>query len=180
MNYPNNIKKCDNNYIDYKNRGMFLENIINETNLYYIEKKRAYIYKKPTPIGVIKTKGAKLEGYFKEPSTLDYNGLYKGHYIEFDAKECSSKTSFPLKNIKDHQLKHIKNIYKNNGIIFLIILMNDNYYLLNSKDLLDFINNNERKSIPYNYIKEKGHCLSYNYLKGLNYLDIIDNILEEL
>ena len=39
--------------LSYKNRGMFLENIINETNNYYLEKDRAIIYKKPTPIKVL-------------------------------------------------------------------------------------------------------------------------------
>ena len=29
-------------------------------------------------------------------STLDYNGIYREKYIEFDAKETKSKTSFAL------------------------------------------------------------------------------------
>ena len=36
------------------------------------------------------------KAFFKEPSTLDYSGIYNGKYIEFDAKECHNKTSFPL------------------------------------------------------------------------------------
>ena len=48
------------------------------------------------------------EAYFNEPSTLDYTGIYKNKYIEFDAKETKSKTSFPLSNIHSHQLEHIK------------------------------------------------------------------------
>lgn len=179
MNYPNNIKKVNKIFTNYKNRGLFLEGIINETNEYYISIKKAYIYKKPTPIGITKVLGSKVEGYFKEPSTLDYNGLYKGHYIEFEAKESASKTSFPLSNIKNHQLEHIKNIYNNNGIIFLIIFMNENYYLLQGKSLLNFIKESNRKSIPFKYLEDNGYLLKYNYLKGLNYLDIIDTLLED-
>ena len=37
----------------YKNRGMFLENIINESNTYYNGIDRSLIYKKPTPIKVL-------------------------------------------------------------------------------------------------------------------------------
>ena len=80
--------------LSYKNRGMFLENIINETNNYYLEKDRAIIYKKPTPIKVLnveyRTKKTTMinKAVFSHTSTLDYNGIYKGHYIEFDAKEC--------------------------------------------------------------------------------------------
>ena len=94
---------------------MDLETIIEETNIYYREKNIAFIYKKPTPIGVVKVKynnrGKKIEdAYFKMPSTLDFNGLYKGKYIEFDAKVTSSKTAFPISNVHQHQIKQQREI----------------------------------------------------------------------
>ena len=49
-----NYTKQKNNYINYANRGMQLENDINETNLYYKNFDIALIYKKPTPIKIIK------------------------------------------------------------------------------------------------------------------------------
>ena len=117
MNYPKGIKtekNINSSNTKYDNRGMGLENDINITNQYYIEKKKAYIYKKPTPIQVTKIDYRNnsiviKEGYFKEPSTTDYNGLYDGKYIDFEAKETNSKTSFPLSNIHKHQILHIKN-----------------------------------------------------------------------
>lgn len=55
MNYPGGIKiKNINKEINYKNRGMTLENDINKTNEYYREIEKAYIYKKPTPIKIVK------------------------------------------------------------------------------------------------------------------------------
>ena len=79
---------------------MNLENDINESNAYYLEKDIAIIHKKPTPIGVVKQVANKItEAYFKSPSTTDYNGLYAGKYIDFEAKETKNKTSFPLNNI---------------------------------------------------------------------------------
>lgn len=55
MNYPNGIKKeVSQKIVTYKNRGMSLEKDLNDTNKYYIEKGLAYIYKKPTPIKVVK------------------------------------------------------------------------------------------------------------------------------
>ncbi len=179
MKYPNNIMKDRKNITDYKNRGLILEKLINDANNYYIENDIAYIYKKATPIGIIKSQGTKVAGYFKEASTLDYNGIYKGKYIEFDAKECQIKTSFPLSNIHKHQLTHIKNIINHGGIAFLIIWMNCNYYLLNGKNIIDFINNEKRKSIPFTYIEKKSYLLKYNYLKGIDYIEVIDKILEE-
>ena len=105
MNYPNKIKKNNNKFITYANRGMTLEELINKTNDYYIETDQAIIYKKPTPIGIVKSDYKNItKAYFKAPSTLDYNGVYKGYYIEFDAKETNSSTSFPISNIHEHQL----------------------------------------------------------------------------
>ena len=108
MKYPNNIKKKYKREINYKNRGMDLESLINEACKYYLERDIAIIYKKPTPIGVVDVdykNGAVInKAYFKEPSTLDYNGIYKGKYIEFDAKECQSKTKlgFPKRTIHEY------------------------------------------------------------------------------
>ncbi len=181
MNYPNKIKKEYHKTVNYANRGMDLESIINDTNEYYLNNDIALIYKKPTPIGVVKVGYENnlqviTKAYFASPSTLDYNGLYKGKYIEFDAKNTESKTSFPLSNIHPHQIKHIINVIKHGGIAFLIIRMNGLFYLLNGPDLISFITNETRKSIPYSYIKEYGYELEYNYNKGLDYIKYIDVI----
>ena len=100
MNYPNGIKKeVKYQNITYKNRGMSLENDLNLTNLYYKENNIAYIYKKPTPIKVVKAnyseKGNRVikEAYYSEPSTTDYNGIYNGYYIDYEAKETKNKTT---------------------------------------------------------------------------------------
>lgn len=181
MNYPNNIKKEISKNINYANRGMDLESIINDTNEYLLDNDIAIIYKKPTPIGVVKVayennKQVITRAYFATASTLDYNGIYRGKYIEFDAKSTNNHTSFPLANIHIHQIKHIERIIKHGGIAFLIISMNELFYLLDGKDLLEFISDNKRKSIPYEYIKNKGYVLEYNYNKGLNYIDIVNVI----
>lgn len=180
MKYPGNIKKTYKPVVNYKNRGMDLEAIINEACTYYLEKNMAVIYKKPTPIGVVDVdykNGAVIKkAYFKEPSTLDYNGIYKGKYIEFDAKECHDKTSFPLKNIHEHQIMHIRRILEHGGYAFLIISMNNEYFLFRGEDLLEFIKQNNRKSIPFHIIKEKGYSLVYKYHIGLDYLKGIEEI----
>ena len=100
----------------YSNRGMGLESDLNNTNKYYLENNIAVIYKKPTPITINKVnyhsrKDALItEAHFKIPSTTDYNGIFKGKYIDFEAKETKNKTSFPLSNIHTHQIEHLKKI----------------------------------------------------------------------
>lgn len=187
MNYPGGVKfnKITKN-ISYANRGMSLEEDLNVTNTFYVDKDIAYIYKKPTPIKITKVdypsrSGAVIkEAYFSEPSTTDYNGLYKGYYIDFEAKETNNLTSFPLSNIHKHQINHIRNINRNGGICFLIVRFSrlDKNFLLLAKDFIWFIDNFDRKSIPLDYFESKGYILEYGYMPRLNYIKIIDHLLE--
>ncbi len=76
----------------YSNRGMSLEEELNETNQYYLTHNIACVHKKPTPLQIVKvdyparSAAVVKEAYFKQPSTTDYNGVYKGKYIDFEAK----------------------------------------------------------------------------------------------
>ncbi len=182
MQYPNNIKKCYTKLtVSHSNRGMNLESLLNSTNEYYLKKDKALIYKKPTPIGVVDVsyknhKKVIEKAYFKEQSTLDYNGLYRGKYIEFDAKETLNKTSFPLSNIHEHQTKQIRDVIKHGGIVFLIIRMNGLVYLLTGEDYIQYIDNNERKSISYSYIENNAYLIKESYQPQLDYLKVVDKI----
>lgn len=184
MNYPSGIKKSITKPKmprNYKNLGMNLESDINSTNEYYEKKEKAYIYKKPTPIKLVKVdykKGQIKEAYFEKPSTTDYNGIYKGKYIDFEAKETINKSGFPLVNIHKHQIKHIRNIVKENGICFLIVRFTNNNetYLLMAKDFLFFIDNNKKSTIPIDYFKEVGYLIKEKFIPRVDYLEIIDNM----
>ena len=179
--YPNKIKKENTVKVSYANRGMDLEYLINEANNYYLINDLAVIYKKPTPIQINKVsfktgKPEVIKGLFNQKSTLDYVGLYKGKYLDFDAKKTLNKTSFPLENIHSHQIEHIKKVIKHNGIAFLIIEICHEIYLLSGEKLIEFISNNERKSIPYKYIKENGYIINLSYSPVLDYLKVIDKV----
>ena len=187
MNYPSGIKKTKtiskkiNSSFD--NRGMNLEKDINLTNEYYIEKKKAYIYKKPTPIKLVKVdykKGKIEEAYFEMPSTTDYNGIYQGKYIDFEAKETINTKGFPLSNIHKHQINHIRNIYNEKGICFLIIRFTtlNQTYLLMAKDFLEYIDNDPRSIVPIDYIKNHGYLIRDKFIPRVDYLEIIDKIKE--
>ena len=163
----------------YANRGMGLESDINLTNEYYIKEKKAYIYKKPTPIKISKVDYSRskiVEAFFDTQSTLDYNGLYKGKYIDFEAKETISKTSFPLSNIHEHQIKHIKKVIEHQGIAFIIVRFShlNLTYLLFGEDLISFLANNTRKSIPLDFFKEKAYLIKDKLAPRIDYLEVID------
>lgn len=164
---------------------MGLENDINETNKYYETYNIALINKKPTPIRITKTNYQNMrvtDGFFECPSTLDYNGVYKGYYIEFDAKETKSKTSFPISNIHNHQIEYIKKVLKHHGIVFLIVrfsLLNKDFIIEGNK-LINFIEDNTRKSIPIEYFEKYCYKLQIKYAPRLDYIKVIDKIIENI
>ena len=188
MNFPIK-KKTNNNFINKANLGMQLENEINESNNYYLTYDKAIIYKKPTPVQIVKvdypmrSKAVITEAYYKVPSTTDYNGIYKGYYIDFEAKENHNKTAFPLVNIHPHQYTHLQNIYRHGGIGFIIIAWNhyNETYLLPIKSLEKFWKRMEdggRKSITYDEIKENSLLIKEGYNPRIDYLKAIDYYLE--
>lgn len=189
MNYPNGLKKKNTNMtttpISHKNRGMNLEDELNLSNEYYRDIDKAYIYKKPTPIKITKVKypsrdkSVITEAFFATPSTTDYNGLYKGYYIDFEAKETQSKTSFALSNIHPHQIKHLQNIERHHGISFLIVrfvVLNETY-LLTTKSFNNFLESSDRKSIPIEYFKDNAFLIKDSYNPRIDYLKIVDTLI---
>lgn len=164
------------------NRGMNLEEDINLSNEYYKQNGLCLITKRPTPINVVKvdySKGAIItNAYFEKQSTTDYNGVYQGKYIDFEAKSTIKTTSFPLSNISVHQIEHLKNVLKHGGIAFFIIefaKLNE-VYLLDASYVINFYEFGERKSIPYNDVKTNGHKIKSGFAPRLDYLEIIKEI----
>ena len=183
QNYSHNISK--DSIISHTNRGMTLESEINDSNKYYCLIDKAYIYKKPTPIKIVnvdypsRNKAVIKEAYFTTPSTTDYNGLYKGKYIDFEAKETKSKTSFSLSNIHKHQIKHLINIYNHDGIAFIIVRFSalDETYLLEIKKFKDYIENTNKKSIPISFFRQSAFLLKNGYKPRIDYLQIVDQLI---
>jgi recombination protein U len=195
MNYPNgkNNSKQTTRAANaqanktFGNRGMTLEEDINTTNQYYLEANKAVIHKKPTPVQIVKVNYPKrsaaviTEAYFKQASTTDYNGVYRQKYIDFEAKETKNKTLFPLANVHEHQIEHMKTVVHHGGICFLIIrfrVYNETYYLPFEKLLLFWNDklNGGKKSISYQQIKEEGYLIPFQYQARVDYLAIIEKL----
>ena len=166
--------------ISAANRGMAFEEDINLSNEFYKEKGICLITKRPTPINIVKvdySKGAKItHAYFEAQSTTDYNGVYKGKYIDFEAKNTKNKTSFPLSNITKHQIEHLKQVLKHGGIAFFIIQfqMLEKVYLLDASYVIHFYEHGERKSIPLSCFEENGIEIEQSYNPRLKYIEAID------
>ena len=185
INYP--IKRnTQTKTTNYANLGMTLESDIEATNTYYLNHGIAVIYKKPTPVQVVnvsypaRNKAKITEAYYKTPSTTDFNGVYDGYYIDFDAKETNSKTSMPLKNVHPHQIDHLKHVQSQKGIAFLIVHFKkyNEYFLLPFDVLYRFLENQKnekdgRKSIPYDTFKKEAYPIKFGYSPRLDYLQVV-------
>ena len=193
MKYPNGKKyvkpdvaekenKEHRTILSAANRGMSLEEDINLSNEYYRNHDIALIHKRPTPINIVKvdyTKGARItDAYFEKQSTTDYNGVYKGKYVDFEAKITKSNTAFPLSNISEHQIVHLKNVIKHGGIAFFIICfqLKDEIYLLDASFVIDFYEHGKRKSIPYYVFKKEGVLIKQDYAPRLHYIDAVETL----
>lgn len=185
INYPNGKKlKAAAARTSAGGRGMKLENDINTTNQWYLDQDIAVIHKKPTPITIVKVNypkrsAAKItEAYFKLPSTTDYNGVYRARYLDFEAKECASRTSFPFKSIHPHQIQHLEAILKQGGIGFLIVRFTvyDETYYVPADRVIDYWYHSGRSSFPYEWFKENGYVITGNYVTPVNYIKIVDSL----
>jgi recombination protein U len=187
MNYPNK-KNTIVKEVVHANLGMSLENDVNQSNKYYLDTKIAVIHKKPIPVQIVKVdfparnRAKIIEAYYKIPSTTDYNGIYRGYYIDFDCKETNNKTSFPLKNLYDHQYQHLLDIKNLGGIGFLFFYLKTlgTYYLLSINDIETFRNNNDIHSLPFSFIKEKGIIVKFGFNPRLDYLKAVDEFIKIL
>ena len=166
---------------------MSLEDEINESNKYYLEHGIAVIHKKPIPIQIVDVSYPKRsaavirEAYFKQASTTDYNGVYHGRYIDFEAKETKNKASFPLSNFHRHQVEHMRACQKQGGICFTIVrfVLSSELFLLPADIIFEYWDNQEsgRKSIPKKIIQDKGFELDYGLEPRIPYLEGVDCLI---
>lgn len=174
--------------LSFSNRGKTLEDEINETNTYYLNQQIAIIHKKPVPVQIVKveypSRSAAVirEAYFRTPSTTDYNGVWNGYYIDFEAKETESKTSFPLKNVHQHQVLHMKDVTNQKGIAFTIVKFStlDRYFVVPFSVLHDAWRQMEkggRKSIPLSIFETQTIEIRPGYNPRIDYLSAIKKLI---
>lgn len=193
INYPNN-KKVNNEsnaqinpYSQKKkslsnaNRGMDFEHAVTLSCQYYDDNNMALLSKRPTPIRVVKNDyklGRITEAYFEKQSNTDYNGVYKGKYIDFECKETLSKTSLTFNNIPLHQIKHLKKVISHGGIAFFLIYFKslDQIYMVSAADIIQLYENSDRKSAPIESIKQKGIAIEQAYMPRIKFLEAIDKM----
>ncbi|KXT86124.1 Holliday junction resolvase RecU [Streptococcus panodentis] len=192
VNYPHKLKaksevlRQASGVINFANRGMSFEKMINESNGYYLSRGLAVIHKKPTPVQIVKvdypqrSRAKIVEAYFRQASTTDYSGVYKGHYIDFEAKETRQKKSMPMKNFHPHQIEHMEAVLQQDGICFVLLHFSSlrETYLLPASYLIEFYKIDKGgKSMPLTYIREHGYAIEIQQFPSIPYLEIIEQKL---
>lgn len=184
VNYPNAKKTPKVKKI--QSRGLMFENALNLSNEYYLINNRAVIYKKPTPIQVVKvdyparSRARIVEAYYRNKSTTDYNGIYRGKYIDFEAKETYN-LSFDFKHISIHQINHLKKVADHGGIAFVIIYFKklDAIYIMGINNFYKLFlesNNGGKKSISIEAFNQLGKEVSKGYDPMIDYLSSVDEL----
>lgn len=173
--------------VNFSDRGMNLEQMINESNKYYRLKEIAVVHKKPTPIQIVKVDYPKRsravikEAYFRQESTTDYNGVYNGYYLDFEAKETKNKTSFPLKNFHEHQIVHLAECLKQKGICFTIIGFTslNRYFATPANKIVKAWWKKDRSSLSLEKIKDWSVEIERGFQPTLPYLKAVDQFITD-
>jgi recombination protein U len=168
--------------VSQANRGQAFEDLINFANNQYRTQQIALIHKRPTPIKALKTKGSRiLSGVYESKSTVDYDGVYQGKALYFEAKSTREKTRFDLSNVSQHQIIHLEEAEKNGAVCFFLIefaALHEIYflpfptvrhYLLNAA-------NGGAKSIPYDDFKFYAWEVTKTKRALLDYLVHVDRM----
>lgn len=170
--------------IYYGKRGQAFENLIDYTNNVYRNKEVALINKRPTPMKIIgKTRGNQHICTFATKSTVDYDGVYKGKAIVFEAKSINLKR-LPLDIIADHQIEYLNKADKQGAISFLIVEIRPtkDVYLVSNKMLQVYVKEagkGGRKSIPLDDLEIYAELVPKGNGIPLDYLSVVDKLIKE-
>ena len=147
----------------------------------------AVVHKKPTPVQIVKvdypkrSKAVIREAYFRQASTTDYNGVYKGYYLDFEAKETKNKTNFPLKNFHEHQIFHLNACLKQKGICFTIIEFTSlqRYFVTPASFVISAWQKNNKSSMTLKEIEDNSYEICSGFRPTLPYLEAVDHFIAD-
>ena len=89
------------------------------------------------------------------PSNICDFLVYNGKLYFFELKKSNGK-SIPFNNIKQSQINGLLDASEYGIESKFAIFLNEEFYILDIKDFIEFKNNTDRKSIPIAYLEEYG------------------------
>jgi recombination protein U len=160
------------------NLGRSFEELIEAANDFYFDHGIAAIIKVPTAITLLRRydpirKRSIIDNAFPaKKGTVDFLGQWGKLPIAFEAKSTENKTSFPLKNLKDHQLAYLQAVDALGGAAWILVEFKTLglYFAMSYKRLRSFTDNQTRKSIPLEFFKEFTDPIHFSDRGILDYL----------
>lgn len=136
-----------------KNKGMYLETIINNSIRYYEINQIALIRKQFVPVKITRVINQNVTGKLSNKGDVDYYGIYHGRFFAMEAKQTQEKV-FYINNLLNHQQSFLKLIHDFNGLAYLMVFFSKTYsfYFVEYIKVYKYINK-ENKNI--NHIEEE-------------------------
>lgn len=163
-------------YVSYANRGKPLEILVNYECDRLQTEGIGMIVKQHVDWCIIRRQKRIVNAFPRSKAVVDYLGLYHGIPVAFDAKSTLDKTSLPLGNLKEHQVEFLRTWEAVGGIGFWLVEFAhwSKWFVLRHKDLLTFLDTEERKSIPISYFEEKAREIKPSADGFLPFLSMFD------
>ncbi len=154
----------------YINKGMYLEKLLDNTIVFYLENDSFFMIKYHTKNAITK----RNKFLYIANNFVDYFGIYKNKFFVIEAKQCQSNI-FNFKRINDKQHKVLSKLIKMNLIAYVLIyfVSSDQFFLVKYNEIKNRINNN-KKSIKYDEIRKIGFELNVILPGILNIKEIFD------
>lgn len=143
-----------------RNAGAMLEEMLKKSCEYYKFQGIALLHKVPTPWSVSYDKRTfkVIRAHPEEKSSVDFEGIWHGRSVAFEAKSTRERKRFDMKNIKQHQMDYLRQHQEQGGISFFIIefaKIGEIYLVWYDQvaEWWDDMKEGGRKSIPYEWIQ---------------------------
>ncbi|MDY8165809.1 Holliday junction resolvase RecU [Bacillus thuringiensis] len=168
----------------YGNRGMAFEHLLNITCRMYKTANVGIFNKRPTPVKVIKTnnKGEITKSAWESKSTVDYDGVYKGRAVYFEAKSTKETKRFPLDSISRHQIDYLKDTKAHGSICFFLIEFRTDHIIyfvpvsLVAEYYEAMLYDGGRKSIPREEFEQHAYVVERTDRALVDYLVHVDKL----
>lgn len=147
------------------NLGMYIEQLVDRTILYYQFNNLGFLEKRQIPIKVLKhinetTIVAKLIAKAK----VDYFGYINNKYCEIECKQ-TIQDYFDLNLIKNHQLQYLKKVSDNSCLSYVFIYFEryNSIFAISCANLLLARKIAKKNSIPFEIVSKYGIKLEVIY-----------------
>ena len=162
-----------------KNKGMYIEELINRTiDYYWYNKDNIYFEKRFVPFKILKIMNNNVFlGKLLSKSTVDYTGVFKHRHLEFEVKQ-TEKDFFDFSLIKKHQWMFMDRMNKMGIYWFLIIYYtkNDIKLIVNYNKIKKIINK-KKKKIPFLQLQKESYEMEVIYPGIINLAEILNKII---